>query len=178
MGSGSDSTKTDSASIAITDSSHSMNDSLLSVKDSAMAMISTPEQDFINVAVPGNIKEIAWLNAAISKGNKAVMKDAAMMLKDHKTIGTNVDAYLKTRSMLKVPSVDTSNVVDINDKTGNDWNKAWADKMVADHSDLLKHLHASEDATKDADLQKLIAGTIPIVEAHLAMAKKLQTSMK
>jgi putative membrane protein len=171
MSSGSDSTKMDSASTGMMDSSHSM-------KDSAMAMVTTPEQDFINIAVPGNMKEIAWLNAGMLRGNKAVMKDAAMMLKDHKKIGANVAAYLKTRAMLKVPSVDTSDVVNIDEKSGNEWNKAWADKMVADHSDLLTHLHATENATKDPDLKKLVAATIPIVESHLAMAKALQSSIK
>jgi putative membrane protein len=137
------------------------------------------EQDFINYAVPGNTKEIAWLKAAMARASSKEIKDhASMMLKDHNKLGANVKDYLSKHPNLTMPSVDTANVVNINDKTGADWDKAWTDKMVDDHQGLLDKLKKSQGDVKDADLNKLITNTIPVVESHLAMAKSLQDKMK
>ncbi len=137
------------------------------------------EQDFINYAVPANTKEIIWLKAGIKEGhNKALKDDAKMMLKDHKKLDSTVTGYLGTHTNLSAPSVDTSNVVNINDKKGVDWDKAWVAKMVEDHSGLLEKLQKSAGDVKDTVLLSIINGTIPVVQAHLAMAKSLQTKIK
>ena len=69
-------------------------------------------------------------------------------------------------------------MVDINDKTGTAWDKAWTDKMVADHADLLAHLNTLSGQVTDADAKKLVAGAIPVVQSHLDMVKKMDASMK
>jgi len=161
--SGSDATsaKTDSTK---TDSSTALN-----------PVSSKSEQDFINYAVPANTKEIIWLEAAIKQAHNSEVKEhAKMMLKDHKKLDETVKNYLTYHSGISVPSVDTTNVVDIKDKKGKDWDKAWSDKMVMDHSDLLGKLKQSQSDIKDTALSSIITNTIPVVESHLAMAKTLQ----
>ncbi|MEO7046474.1 MAG: DUF4142 domain-containing protein [Ferruginibacter sp.] len=134
----------------------------------------TPEQEFINYAVPGNTNEIDWLNAGVKYGSKDVQKDAGMMLKDHEALGKKVKAYLDAHTTLTAPSVDTTNAITINDKTGKDWNKAWADKMVDDHAGLLDKLKASSTTVKDPELLAIINPAIKTVEGHLEMAKMCQ----
>lgn len=85
--------------------------------------MATPEQEFINYAVPGNTNEIDWLNAGVKYGNKDVKEHAGMMLKDHMALDKKVGAYLATHTNLTAPTVDTTNAITINDKMGNDWNK-------------------------------------------------------
>src|SRR5882757_8592377 len=139
------------------------------------SMVATsPEQDFINFAVPANTKEIIWLKAGIAKGSKEIKDHAKMMLKDHEGLDEKVKAYLTAHSTITAPVVDTTNTVNINDKTGKDWDKAWADKMVADHSALLDVLHKAETTVKDDGLLAIIKPTIKTVESHLAMAKMVQ----
>lgn len=139
---------------------------------------STPEQEFINYAVPGNTKEIIWLKAGMSKAtSKEIKSHAAMMLKDHNNLGAHVKDYMSKKPNLTMPALDTANEVNINDKTGADWDKAWADKMVADHSDLLDKLKVSKTNVKDPDLNKLITGAIPVVASHLSMVKMLQSKL-
>ena len=77
-----------------------------------------------------------------------------------------------------MPALDTANTVTINDKTGKDWDKAWADKMVDDHTALLDKLKKAKADVKDSALSKLITNTIPVVESHLAMSKKIQDKLK
>ena len=61
---------------------------------------------------------------------------------------------------------------------GNDWNKAWTDKMVDDHAGLLDKLKASSITVKDPELLAIINPTIKTVEGHLSMVKMLQGKMK
>jgi putative membrane protein len=139
----------------------------------------SPEQSFINYAVPGNTLEIVWLKAGMTKtANKDIKSHAKMMLKDHEQLDTKVKNYLtKNGSTLNVPAVDTTNAITINDKMGKDWDKAWVDKMVEDHSGLLDRLKNSQKDVKDTALLTLINNTIPVVESHLAMAKSMQVKM-
>jgi predicted outer membrane protein len=137
------------------------------------------EQDFVNYAVPGNTKEIIWLKAGIAKSkNKEIKKHASMMLADHEKLDATVKTYLGNHSALSVPSVDTSNVVNINDKKGSAWDSAWTNKMVEDHGELLTKLENSQKNVKDTALLSIINSTIPIVESHLAMVKAVKVSGK
>jgi putative membrane protein len=146
---------------------------------SKMAPSTAAEQDFINYAVPGNTKEIIWLKAGIHQGhNKDLKSNAKMMLKDHEQLGNSVSDYLGMHKNLSVPVVDTTNAVNINDKKGADWDKAWADKMVDDHSDLLSKLQKSQSDVKDTAMLSIINGAVPVVQSHLAMAKDLKTKLK
>jgi predicted outer membrane protein len=136
-------------------------------------------QDFINYAVPGNTKEIIWLQAGIKDGHSKELKDhAKMMLVDHKKLDSTVSRYLSTHQNLTAPVVDTANTVDITVKKGVAWDSAWAKKMVEDHSGLLEKLQNSQTVVKDTALLTIINNTIPVVQSHLAMAKSLQTKIK
>ncbi|MEO5943215.1 MAG: DUF4142 domain-containing protein [Ferruginibacter sp.] len=147
-----------------------------SAMSTTTAMV-TPEQEFINYAVPGNTNEMDWLTAGVKYGSKDIKTHAAMMLKDHDALGKKVKAYLDAHTNLTVPAVDTTNAVTINDKMGNDWNKAWSDKMVDDHAGLLDKLKTSSTTVKDPELLAIINPAIKTVEGHLEMAKMCQKMM-
>src|SRR5258706_460500 len=66
----------------------------------------------------------------------------------------------------------------ISDKTGADWDKAWADKMVDEHNELLDKLQSAKSYIGDSALNKLIINTIPVVASHLSIAKNLQARLK
>ena len=143
----------------------------------AAAPASNADQDFINIAGPGNMKEIAWLQAGIARGGKAVKEHAKMMLTDHTALAAKMKDII-TKNNFTMPAMDTAGAVTINDKTGKDWDKAWVDKMVADHKDLLDKLKSSEGQVKNADVKSLITSTIPVVQKHLDMVSMIQGTMK
>ncbi|HEY4148522.1 MAG TPA: DUF4142 domain-containing protein [Chitinophagaceae bacterium] len=146
---------------------------------SSMMAKSSPEQDFINVAVPGNTKEIIWMKAGIAKSASSDLKShARMMLKDHEKLDATVKNYLSMHTNIIAPTVDTTNTVTINDKTGKDWDKAWADKMVDDHQELLDKLKKAQKDVTDTALLAIVNNTIPVVESHLAMVKNLKNKFK
>jgi putative membrane protein len=162
-----------------TDSSAAKTDTATTAQNTQAQQMKSPEQDFVNYAVPANTKEMVWLREGIAKsGNSDIKNHAKMMLKDHQQLDEKVKAYLSTKGTnLNVPAVDTTNAVNINDKKGKDWDKAWVDKMVDDHSELLDKLKSSQKDVKDSSLLTLINNTIPTVESHLAMAKTMKSKM-
>ncbi len=167
-----------SDTMTTTNSPMQMGDTAAGINTTTSIAALSPEQDFINYAVPGNTNEIIWLKAGVQKGSKEVKDHASMMLKDHEALGTKVKGYLGGHKDLVMPALDTTNAVNINDKMGADWNKAWANKMVEDHTGLLEKLKTSSTTVKDPALLAIINPTIKTVESHLAMAKMLQGKMK
>lgn len=139
----------------------------------AMAVI-LPEQDFINYAVPKNTKEIIWLKAGLVKGDAAIKAHSKMMLKDHNNLADAIKTWMGKNKGITMPAIDTAGEVNINNKIGNDWNSAWIDKAVKDHNEILANLKNAQTVVKDSALNKIISNTIPIVESHLAMSKKMQ----
>lgn len=139
----------------------------------AMAVV-MPEQDFINYAVPKNTKEIMWLKAGLVKGDAAIKAHSKMMLKDHNNLAEAIKNWMSNNKNITMPAVDTAGEVNINNKIGNDWNSAWIDKAVKDHNEILSNLKNAQTVVKDSSLNKIISNTIPIVESHLAMSKKMQ----
>jgi len=137
-----------------------------------------PEQATIDYMVPDNKKEMAWLMAGISKGTSKEVKDhARKMLADHKKLGQQVADFIKTKNLTE-PTVDTANVVNLTEEKGKEWDKAWVNKMVQDHSDLLNKLNLSESEVRDSSLKKLVINTKPVVQSHLDMSKMMQDKMK
>lgn len=140
--------------------------------------MSNPDQDAINYAVTKNTKEIAWLQAGIDKGTSKELKEhAKMMMADHKKLDGEVSA-LVTKKGMKAPSVDTTGEVNINDKSGKEWDMAWTDKLIADHNEILDMFGKAKQNVKDEELRTLITKTIPVVQSHLDMANAMKAKMK
>ena len=136
------------------------------------------EQDFINYAVPKNTKEIMWLKAGTMKGNKEIKDHSVMMLKDHNKLAMQIKDWMGNNTNIMMPALDTANEVNINDKMGNDWNKAWVEKSIADHIEILDHLKSAKTAVTNADLNKIITNIIPVVESHLNMSNMMRDGVK
>ncbi len=109
--------------------------------------------------------------------DKELKAHAKMMIADHKKMGAQVATLIASKN-LTTPPVDTVGVVTINDLKGKEWDKAWVDKMVKDHQELLDKLKQSENEVMDSSLKKIVVGAQPVVKGHLDMAKKMQDKMK
>jgi putative membrane protein len=134
------------------------------------------DQETVNYLVTANTKEMAWLQAAINNKNSSsdVKSHARMMLKDHQQMGTDVSNLVSQKGWSVTPP-DTAGVVNINDRTGKEWDRAWKDKMVADHTELLGRLTQAETSSTDSSLRMLVTKARPIVQKHLDMSKAMQS---
>lgn len=144
-------------------------------KGGATASVNT-DQDCVNTLVAKNETEMDWLMAGVNNGGKEVKEHSKMMLADHKALGAKVKAYI-TKKGLTTPTVDTTGAVSNLAPKGKEWDKAFIDKMVADHTELLDKLKTYEGSVQDADLKAIVTGAEPVVKKHLDMAKAAQGKM-
>ncbi|TDH21481.1 DUF4142 domain-containing protein [Segetibacter sp. 3557_3] len=136
-----------------------------------------PNQDVINTMVTKNDTEMAWLKAGMNNGTNAQLKShAKMMLAEHQALGKKVTALVQQKG-LTAPTVDTTGAVTLTEAKGKEWDKAWTDKMVAEHQDLLEKLNSAETTVTDEDLKNIVTSTKPVVQKHLDMAKAMQGKM-
>ena len=152
-------------------------DTTLAADSMQADMAGNPEQDFIKDAVEMNTRELAWLDAGMKMGmDNEVKGHAKMMMADHEQMGTEVKDYAGKKG-LEVPNVDTAGEVDINEKTGKDWDRKWAEKMVDDHQKVIKRFENAQNDVKDEELRTMITSTLPKLRSHLEMSEKLRDKL-
>ena len=150
------------------------------VNDTVAPVESSPGQSFANTAAASDAFEIASSNLAATKAHSAAVKAfAKQMVKAH----TDSTAKLKTAAGGAAPaivpdpaliperqqSLDTLNALD-----GAAFDKAYVAAQVDAHE---KTLAALKDYSASGDvptLKSFAAGLVPIVTAHLNMAKSLK----
>ncbi len=141
-----------------------------------------PDSTFVVKATIGNKEEINMLQAGIDNGtSKEVKAHARMMLADHKKLGDKVAAYSSGKGYT-LPADDNGKSADelakLNkNNKGADWDKAWTDFMVNEHSDDISMFEKGENNVKDSTLKNMISNALPVLRSHYDMVKQLQSSM-
>lgn len=138
---------------------------------------SNKDADFVNDAVTSNAKEMAWLQAGIDNGGKDVKDDAKTMMKDHKDLADKMKDYASKKNITLPADQDYSKDVDMGNKKGKDWDKAWTDKMVDEHQKTIDKFQKAQNDVTDPDLKTIITNTLPTLQKHLDMCKQLQGKM-
>ncbi len=135
------------------------------------------DEEFLSDAVEANTMELKALMMGQQKGGKDVKMHAGHMITDHKKLGADVKDYIAKKN-IKIDEVDTTKMDnDLGDKTGMDFDKAWADKMVSDHEKVIKMFEDAQNDVKDADLKNMITAALPKLKSHLEMSKQLQDKL-
>ncbi len=155
-----------------------MTDNGMTMTDNAMAP-ATGGQAFANTAAASDAFEIASSKAALDMSKSAAVKKFAQKMIDAHTTST---AKLKTITAGLSPAItpdptltpDQQTQLDAMKKmSGADFDKAYIDAQVAGHQqtlDALKSYAASGDVPA---LKTFATNMVPIVAAHLNMAKGL-----
>jgi putative membrane protein len=135
--------------------------------------LSERDEDFLGDAAEINTVEIAYLNAgiafAIDLETKAL---AAELLPDHVALDRELK-QLAERKHLTLPTIDSSIVVlDLPNKKGLKWDKAWADEMVDEQKALVRKFERNEDRVKDPDVKNFLTKSLPNLRTHLETLRK------
>lgn len=137
-------------------------------------------QTFANAAAASDAFEIATSNAALSTSHSAAVKAFAnKMITAH----TGSTAKLKTAAAAATPAIapdatltpDQQQTLDaLKAKTGADFDQAYVDAQTAGHQKTLDTLKAYAANGDVPQLKKFATDLVPIVTAHLNMAKGLK----
>lgn len=157
-------------------------DTAQATNDANMAAPQQNDAEFVTEVTAANMAEIAVHKSAIAHStNKDVKADAKHMEADHKKMGDALAAYAKANNIMLPGDADNSKKADLAEmeqKTGADFDKAYAGHLVDAHEKLIKKFEDNEGKRTDAALNKMITDNLPTLKMHLEMAKALKDKLK
>ena len=162
-------------------------DSVNSVKDTTTTgktgiAVVADDAKFAVDAANGGMTEIQLSQlATIKTVNDKVKAFATMMVMDHSKAGGELKAIAMTKNITLPDSVNADSkkaIGDLSKKSGADFDKAYVDKMVADHKATVDMFESASKSLKDADLKAFVDKTLPTIKGHLDNINKIKAGMK
>jgi len=177
------STSSDSSS-STSDSSKTTSDSpktTVSVKaDSSTTVLS--DTIFATKAAVSGMAEVALGKIAAEKGTDSSIKNfGKMMVMDHGKANAELMSIAKSKNIMLPAGLDAEHQTQsdsLGRENGKDFDRAYARMMIAGHQKTLTLMQSEASSGKDRELKAFAAKTAPIVKAHLAEIKKIQSSLK
>lgn len=165
--------KADSANEAKTDSTNNR-----------ISATSTDEAsaDFMVKAANGGMMEVELGKTAQQKARSKEVKDfAEMMVRDHTTANNELKALARQKNVTLPDSVSGNHrdhMLDINNKSGNDFDQAYMNQMVDDHQNTVDMFKDVAENCKDPEVKAWAAKTLPTLQTHLDTAKAIANRNK
>jgi putative membrane protein len=132
----------------------------------------------LNQANQINYQEIETAKTAKSKaGDNQALKTYADTIKgDHQANEDAVTALSRQKSIkLNGTNPDNGEKSKLNDLSGGAFNQAYLDDQISGHKHAIETFKAAASSFKgDPDTELYIQQTLPVLEAHLTMAKNLR----
>lgn len=151
----------------------------IAVTDSA-APAGAPGQIFANTAAAGDAFEIATSNLALEKSqSSAIKKFAQAMVTAHTDSTAKLKVAAASASPALVPdptltAVQQEKLDALRAKSGAEFDRAYAAEQVAAHQATLDSLRSYAANPDVAPLGQFATGLVPVVTAHLNMAKAVK----
>jgi putative membrane protein len=170
-------------------SSSKSTDSTTTTKDSTTktTMVDSTKADsgdvgFAKTLAQAGTAEIKFSQLAQQKTKPGMLNDfAAKMIADHTKAADSLKAIAQKENITLPDSMDAvhkQKYTEIQEMSGDNFNKAYVMLMVADHKGAVNLLQNESQNGKDPALKGLATKILPTVQGHLDMANKLQAGMK
>jgi putative membrane protein len=140
------------------------------------------DTEFAVEAADAGMLEVQAGSLALSKASSTKVKEfAQMMIDDHTKANEELKA-LATGKNITLPSAISDKhkkkYDDLAEKSGTDFDKAYADMMVKDHKDAVDMFKKAADKCKDQQIKAWAAEKIPALEQHLSTAENINKEIK
>lgn len=133
-------------------------------------------------AADGGLMEVQLGKIALENAADQGVKDfGQMMVDDHSKANTELQNLAKEKNITLPPTPGEKNmeyIKDLNDKTGNEFDKAYIDRMVSDHKEDIRLFEMAAERAEDADIKAFADKTLPVLRKHLAAAETLKEQLK
>jgi putative membrane protein len=131
------------------------------------------DAQFVVETVKQNLDQIALCDLAMQRAAHNEIKELAKSLSDHHTKANNELARLAQQKNITIPvttDVQNDEYKSLGDKSGNDFDKAYYDKVVSMHKTAIERYEKVAQDSKDADIRNFAASQLPDLRAHLDRA--------
>lgn len=130
---------------------------------------------YLVTAAEVDMKEIELGKLVQAKSTNTDVKALGKMMVEAHTKTSADTKALAAKKNITLPSSLTEKgqeaYKDLNDKTGHDFDKAYADKMVEGHEKMIDKMEKASEKASDADIRMWAANMLPILRSHLEHAK-------
>ncbi|MDB5992837.1 MAG: hypothetical protein JWQ10_4240 [Herbaspirillum sp.] len=151
------------------------------VGNARAADLSSKDKSFMTDAAEAGHTEINASKIALEKNRSPAVKDfAEAMIGDHTTAGDAL-AQLATSKNFTLPdgpsAMQKAKIAILSKLDGATFDKQYASIIgVSAHEDAVKLFRDAAANAKDPDVKQFAAKTLPTLEHHLEMAKRLKTA--
>ena len=132
---------------------------------------------FLQDAAASGMAEIQLGQLALSTSSDDKVKALAQSVVDDHTKANDALKSLAESKKVTLPAAPTSDAQKQGEKLkalkGSQFDEAWSKDMVQDHNDAIKAFTKEAKQTKDPDIQKFVAATLPALKAHLDASQQL-----
>jgi len=148
---------------------------LLAAATAAAAPLTDTDKAFLADAAADNQTEITLgQTAALQAASPDVKAFGRRMVTDHSKIARDVKKLDPSVSPSPPPLPD-----ELQGKTGKDFDRAYMDKMVADHDqDVAKFEKVAADHQYSAKVRAAVKKALPIIRRHDALAKSIDAKLQ
>ncbi|MBK9731794.1 MAG: DUF4142 domain-containing protein [Chitinophagaceae bacterium] len=147
------------------------NDDKFNTKDSEK------DAQFVVDVISGNYYEINLASYAGMHSSSADVKSMAKQMVDDHTSMVNQLKSIAASKTISVPMDDSTEVKnaidDLHDAKPENFDKAWADKMLEKHTASISKLEEGLKDVRDSEIKAWIEGALPTVRKHYDMLNKL-----
>jgi len=129
------------------------------------------DAQFLVNAAEIHLKHIHLGQLAQRKGKSKHVKELSKKLElEHTQSLTDLAAFARDKN-ISIPSLPTDNSTDaylnLNDKTGNNFDKAYSDMMVKGHKDAIETFEEATNDCTDEDIRRWAIISLPHLRKHL-----------
>jgi putative membrane protein len=139
------------------------------------------DAQFLVNAAEINLKEIQLGQLAQQSGTAADVKELGRMMENAHSKSLQDLSALAQRKMITIPTSPTDKgqeaYRDLADKTGNDFDKAYANKMVDDHKESIDLFEKVSKEAVDVDIRNWATASLPELRKHLDHAMECQKKL-
>ena len=136
------------------------------------------DSQYLVDAAEVDMKEIELGKLAQAKSANADIKALGKMMVDAHTTASADTKALAAKKGITLPAALTDKGEDarkdLNDKTGTDFDKAYADAMVDGHEKTIKEIEKASEKAKDPDVRTWAAKMLPELRKHLEHSKMVK----
>jgi putative membrane protein len=129
------------------------------------------DAQFLVNAAEINLEEISLGQLAQQNGTTTHAKELGKMMEDAHTKALNDLTALAKKKMITIPTSPTDNAQNdykkLNDKSGINFDKEYADMMVSGHKDAIAVFEKASTDCSDSDIKEWATAMLPNLRAHL-----------
>lgn len=150
--------------------------------NTATSTLSAQDKSFADAAATGGMMEVMLGQLAATNASNATVKSlGAMMVKDHGKANDELKKWASASGYTLPTSLDADKQKkydDLKAKKGAEFDRAYADLMVADHKEDIAAFKKQASEGSETSLKSFASTTLPTLEHHLMESEKAKSAVK